>query len=85
MRKMEEMHAFTFITIPVGGIIIWSGSIASIPTGWALCNGSSGTPDLRSKFIVGAGGVYAVGDTATSIASGANFTYYALAFIMRTI
>jgi microcystin-dependent protein len=33
---------------------MWSGSIASIPTGWALCNGSSGTPDLRSRFIVGA-------------------------------
>ena len=41
-------------TIPIGGIIMWSGSIASIPTGWALCNGSSGTPDLRSRFIVGA-------------------------------
>lgn len=41
-------------TIPVGGIIMWSGSIASIPSGWALCNGSSGTPDLRSRFIVGA-------------------------------
>lgn len=39
---------------PIGGIIMWSGSIASIPSGWALCNGSSGTPDLRSKFIVGA-------------------------------
>ena len=40
--------------IPVGGIIMWSGAIASIPTGWALCNGSNGTPDLRNKFIVGA-------------------------------
>jgi len=41
-------------TIPVGGIIMWSGSIANIPTGWALCNGSSSTPDLRNRFIVGA-------------------------------
>jgi len=40
--------------IPVGGIIMWSGAIASIPTGWALCNGSNGTPDLRNKFIIGA-------------------------------
>ena len=47
-------------TIPVGGIIMWSGSIASIPTGWALCNGSSGTPDLRDRFIVGAGNNYSV-------------------------
>jgi hypothetical protein len=39
---------------PIGGIIMWSGSIAAIPTGWALCNGSNGTPDLRNRFIVGA-------------------------------
>jgi len=40
--------------VPSGGIIMWSGSIASIPTGWVLCNGSNGTPDLRNRFIVGA-------------------------------
>src|SRR5690606_19832012 len=49
--------------IPVGGIIMWSGSIASIPAGWALCDGTNGTPDLRDRFIVGAGGSYAVGET----------------------
>ena len=38
-------------TIPVGGIIMWSGS--TVPDGWALCNGSNGTPDLRNKFILG--------------------------------
>ena len=41
-------------TIPVGGIIMWSGTIASIPTGWNLCDGNDGTPDLRNKFILGA-------------------------------
>lgn len=46
--------------VPAGGIIIWSGSQASIPTGWLLCNGSSSTPDLRDRFIVGAGSTYAV-------------------------
>jgi hypothetical protein len=40
--------------VPSGGIIMWSGSIATIPTGWLLCNGSSGTPDLRNKFMIGA-------------------------------
>jgi len=40
--------------VPAGGIIMWSGSIATIPSGWLLCNGSSGTPDLRNKFIIGA-------------------------------
>jgi hypothetical protein len=39
---------------PVGGIIMWSGTIAAIPTGWALCNGSNGTPDLRNRFVIGA-------------------------------
>ena len=40
--------------VPAGGIIMWSGTIATIPTGWFLCNGLNGTPDLRDKFIVGA-------------------------------
>lgn len=44
----------TNIPIPKGAILLWHGSIASIPAGWALCNGSNGTPDLRDKFIVGA-------------------------------
>jgi hypothetical protein len=51
---------------PAGGIIMWSGSIASIPTGFALCNGSSGTPDLRDRFVVGAGSTYAVAATGGS-------------------
>ena len=38
-----------------GMIMLWSGSIGTIPSGWALCNGSSGTPDLRAKFVMGAG------------------------------
>ena len=37
-----------------GMIMMWSGTIATIPTGWYLCNGSNGTPDLRNKFIIGA-------------------------------
>ena len=40
-------------TIPVGGIIMWSGLRGSVPDGWALCDGSNGTPDLRGKFIMG--------------------------------
>jgi len=39
---------------PSGGIIMWSGTIATIPSGWLLCNGTSGTPDLRNRFIIGA-------------------------------
>ena len=40
--------------VPSGGIIMWSGTIASIPAGWYLCDGNNGTPDLRDKFVVGA-------------------------------
>ena len=46
-----------------GMIMLWSGSVASIPSGWVLCNGSSGTPDLRDRFLVGAGSTYAVDAT----------------------
>jgi hypothetical protein len=53
-------------SFPVGGIIMWSGSVVSIPAGWALCNGSNGTPDLRDRFIVGAGSTYAVAATGGS-------------------
>lgn len=50
-----------------GMIVLWSGSVASIPGGWALCNGSNGTPDLRNRFVVGAGDTYAVDATGGSI------------------
>jgi len=48
-------------TIPAGMISLWYGSIGSVPTGWYLCDGTNGTPDLRDRFIVGAGTSYAVG------------------------
>lgn len=44
----------TISGIPSGGIIMWSGSIATVPLGWYLCNGSNGTPDLRNTFVIGA-------------------------------
>jgi hypothetical protein len=45
--------------IPVGGIILWSGSVATIPAGWLLCNGAYSTPDLTDRFVIGAGNTYA--------------------------
>lgn len=56
--------AFVHALLPVGIIMLWSGSQASIPFGWAVCDGGNGTPDLRNRFVVGAGagGSYAVGD-----------------------
>jgi len=52
--------------VPAGMIMIWSGSVGSIPTGWTLCNGSNSTPDLRDKFVIGAGSTYAVNGTGGS-------------------
>ena len=49
--------------IPSGIIAIWSGTSTNIPTGWVLCDGNNNTPDLRNRFIVGAGGSYLVGNT----------------------
>lgn len=58
--------------IPSGIISMWSGATSEIPTGWALCNGENGTPDMRDKFIVGAGGSYAVGETGGAASSSIN-------------
>ena len=55
--------AATGLGIPSGVIVMWSGSIANIPAGWALCDGTNGTPNLRDRFIVGAGNTYNPGDT----------------------
>ena len=48
---------------PAGMIVLWSGAIVDIPTGWVICDGTSSTPDLRDRFVVGAGSTYAVGAT----------------------
>lgn len=50
-------------TVPQGLISLWYGSIITIPSGWAICDGTNGTPDLRDRFVVGAGTSYAVGAT----------------------
>jgi microcystin-dependent protein len=39
--------------VPSGAIVMWSGTLATIPSGWQLCDGTSGTPDLRNRFIYG--------------------------------
>jgi len=49
-----------------GMIIIWSGSLGSIPAGWVLCDGTNSTPDLRNRFVIAAGDTYAVGATGGS-------------------
>lgn len=63
---MGECHCLSVTTpfvlrdIPRGTIALWSGTIADIPLTWRFCDGTRLTPDLRNKFIVGAGDTYAV-------------------------
>ena len=86
--------------VPTGAIMMWSGASTAIPTGWVLCDGTNSTPDLRNRFVIGAGDTYAVGATGGSstttqvgdVEAGPQATvsisalppYYALCYIMKT-
>jgi hypothetical protein len=70
--------------LPTGVVCMWSGAITSIPTGWFLCDGQNSTPDLRGKFIIGAGGTDAsvtgsAGASVTGSISGTTLTVSAVA------
>lgn len=52
--------------VPAGVILMWSGAVDAIPTGFVLCDGNNSTPDLRNRFVVGAGDTYAVDATGGS-------------------
>ena len=54
-------------TVPRGIITMWSGATNAVPSGWALCDGNNGTPNLKDRFIVGAGQSYGVGNVGGSI------------------
>jgi hypothetical protein len=56
----------TITSFVTGMIMLWSGSAASIPSGWVICDGANSTPNLRDRFVVGAGTTYAVGATGGS-------------------
>ena len=50
----------SFVT---GMIILWYGNTGNVPTGFVLCDGNKGTPDLRDRFVIGAGNSFNAGDT----------------------
>lgn len=67
-----------------GIICIWGGAIVDIPAGWSLCDGNGGRPDLRDRFVIGAGSTYNPDDTATTnLAADGGIAYYALAYIIK--
>lgn len=51
---------------PVGGIIMYNGTFASIPSNWQLCDGTNGTPDLTDKFVYGTNTELELGDEGGS-------------------
>lgn len=57
-----------------GMIIIWSGSLATIPKGWQHCDGTNGTPDLRAVFLRGASGEGSIGLSGGSDTHDHTFT-----------
>lgn len=62
LRLMRYSAESTSSSVPQGSIIPWYGSPGNIPNGFALCDGKNGTPDLRDRFLVGAGNAYKLGD-----------------------
>ncbi|MGB0402786.1 MAG: hypothetical protein ACPGEG_01730 [Salibacteraceae bacterium] len=56
--------------VPTGGIIMWSGAVNAIPTGWALCDGTNGTPNLEDRFVLGSGTTYAHNSSGGSATHG---------------
>jgi microcystin-dependent protein len=70
-----QINDITNAFMPRGGIIMWSGTIVAIPTGWALCDGTNGTPNLQGKFLIGSSTTYGqgtTGGTATKTLTEAN-------------
>jgi hypothetical protein len=59
-----------YLLVPHGIVCMWSGTVGSVPGGWALCDGTNGTPDLRERFILGAG-------TRAAGGTGGQFSYTA--------
>ena len=96
----EAVKALISALVPSGVVMMWSGSANAIPSGYVLCDGSNGTPDLRNRFVIGAGSNYAVGATGggstttsvgdveagpqATVSTSALPPYYALCYIMKT-
>ena len=93
-QKLEvngTVKATTFTgngTIPIGGIIMWSGTTTDIPAGWTLCNGTASNgltpPDLRDRFIVGAGSTYnpkATGGATTHTLAATNLPSFTIPYM----
>ncbi len=71
--------------VPVGGIILWSGAADAIPRHWALCDGNNGTPNLLDRFVMAAGGAFAVDATGGTASHVHPFTHEAAHAITQPV
>lgn len=66
LATQQSIKAYSDSLMPSGAIILWSGAISAIPSGFVLCDGNNGTPDLTDRFVIHAdadsGGTNDVGD-----------------------
>jgi hypothetical protein len=71
-NKTTQLATTEFVhsVLPTGVVMMWSGATNAIPFGWALCNGTNGTPNLTDRFIIGAGATYPVNGTGGGSAAG---------------
>ena len=59
-KKITGINGLEIDSIPSGVVVSWYGDKVNVPSGWAICDGTNGTPDLRDRFIVGAGNSYSL-------------------------
>lgn len=53
VKSIEVKEELPVATVPKGMIFMWYGTAKDVPSGWAICDGNNGTPDLTGRFVVG--------------------------------
>lgn len=73
---LQQVIALLSSFLTPGFIVMWAGTPESVPEGWAICDGTNGTPDLRGRFPIGAGSSYAVGSEGGSLTHNHHITVH---------
>jgi len=68
MQNIIDLVAEKVMADFAGMILLWSGAVVDIPSGWVLCDGANGSPDLTDRFVQGAGDSFAPGATGGDVA-----------------
>ncbi len=67
MAGTGDMLAQEVLDLMTGLVLLWSGAVVDIPEGFQLCDGTNGSPDLRNRFIIGAGDTYNPNDSGGNL------------------